>query len=146
VSSLFCCLPISFNIPYSLLYVAIYVKVGHPATQDVISESTAAGGRAAIAFIMLFSIFYCMGWNGLAWVICAEIYPTRIRGFCAAWTAFWQWVMQLVIVRTTTTMSENLGWGMFLLFAMFNFASVVFTYFFIPETVRESSGLIIQCF
>ncbi|KAK7462368.1 hypothetical protein VKT23_007969 [Stygiomarasmius scandens] len=119
---------------FCLLYVAIYVKVGHPATQDVISESTAAGGRAAIAFIMLFSIFYCMGWNGLAWVICAEIYPTRIRGFCAAWTAFWQWVMQLVIVRTTTTMSENLGWGMFLLFAMFNFASVVFTYFFIPET------------
>ncbi|KIK54764.1 hypothetical protein GYMLUDRAFT_176782 [Collybiopsis luxurians FD-317 M1] len=117
-----------------LIYVAVYIKVGHPATQDVVSSSTAAGGKGAIAFILLYAIFYCMGWNGLAWVICAEIYPTNIRGFCAAWTAFWQWVMQLVIVRTTTLMSENLGWGMFLLFALFNFASVVFTIFFIPET------------
>ncbi|KAE9392752.1 general substrate transporter [Gymnopus androsaceus JB14] len=117
-----------------LIYVAVYIKVGHPANDAVISASTAAGGKGAIAFILLFAIFYCMGWNGLAWVICAEIYPTNIRGFCAAWTAFWQWVMQLVIVRTTTLMSENLGWGMFLLFAMFNFASVIFVLLFIPET------------
>lgn len=87
-------------------------------------------------------------------VICSEIYPTNIRGFCAAWTAvsfgillnddvyfdlskFWQWVMQLLIARSTTLMSENLGWAMFLLFALFNFASVVFTILFIPETVRD---------
>lgn len=52
----------------SLLYVAVYVKVGHPADDTVISASTAAGGKGAIAFILLFAIFYCMGWNGLAWV------------------------------------------------------------------------------
>lgn len=78
------------------------MQIGHPDTEAVVSASTAAGGKGATAFIMLFSIFYCMGWNGLAWVICAEnksptprlvddwanplsalLYPTRIRGFCA---------------------------------------------------------------
>lgn len=118
----------------SLLYVAIYLKIGHPDTDAVISASTAAGGKGATAFIMLFAIFYSMGWNGLAWVICAEIYPTRIRGFCAMWTALWQWVFQFIIARETPAMSASLGWGMFLLFACFNFASVVFVFFFIPET------------
>lgn len=33
------------------------------------------GGQAGIAFLFLFAIFYCMGWNGLAWVICAEVRP-----------------------------------------------------------------------
>lgn len=151
------------------LILTVYVKIGHPADDTIISASTAAGGKGAIAFILLFAIFYCMGWNGLAWVrrlwspissltliwcLCSEIYPTNIRGFCAAWTAvsfgillnddvyfdlskFWQWVMQLLIARTTTLMSENVGWAMFLLFALFNFASVVFTILFIPETVRD---------
>ncbi|KAM0752230.1 putative hexose transport-related protein [Meredithblackwellia eburnea MCA 4105] len=135
----------------SLLYIAVYLKIGHPGTEAVVSASTAAGGKGAIAFIMLFSIFYCMGWNGLAWVICAEVITLllsisytlehaltlslrMIRGFCAMWTALWQWVFQFIIARETPDMSRNLGWGMFLLFAVFNFASVVFVFFFIPET------------
>jgi hypothetical protein len=64
-----------------LLYVAVYIKVGHPDTAEVVTASTQAGGKAAIAGIMLFSIFYCFGWNGLAWVICGEIYPTRSECF-----------------------------------------------------------------
>ncbi len=80
-----------------LLYVAIYLKIGDPEAQAVVSASTIMGGKAATAFILLFGVFYCLGWNGLAWVICAEIYPTRIRGLCAAWTALWQWVFQLII-------------------------------------------------
>ncbi|GAA5903721.1 hypothetical protein JCM5296_002129 [Sporobolomyces johnsonii] len=124
-----------------LLYVAIYLKIGNPAGQLDPSASTIAGGKGAIAFLFLFAIFYCMGWNGLAWVICAEIYPTRIRGFCAAWTSAWQWVFQFIIARETPAMAADMGtagWGMFLMFCLFNLASAVFTYFFIPETKGRS--------
>jgi len=118
-----------------LLYVAIYLKIGDPSGQDVaLSASTIMGGKGATAFILLFGVFYCLGWNGLAWVICAEIYPTRIRGLCAAWTALWQWVFQFIIARETTAAYKGMGWGLFLMFALFNFASCVFTFFFIPET------------
>ncbi|KAL8292651.1 hypothetical protein RQP46_001263 [Phenoliferia psychrophenolica] len=81
----------------SLLYVAIYIKVGHPDTATAagvaVSASTAAGGKAATAGITL-----------------------------------WQWIFQFIIARETPDMSATLGWGMFLLFAMFNFASVIFVF------------------
>jgi MFS family permease len=121
-----------------LLYVAIYLKIGDPAgqlaTNGFVSASTLQGGKGATAFILLFGVFYCLGWNGLAWVICAEIYPTRIRGLCAAWTALWQWVFQFIIARETQAAFDGMGWGLFLMFALFNFASAIFTWFFIPET------------
>ncbi|GAA6002422.1 hypothetical protein JCM10207_001111 [Rhodosporidiobolus poonsookiae] len=124
-----------------MLYVTVYLGVADPAAQKaangVVSHSTKMGGNAAIAFLFLFAIFYCMGWNGLAWVICAEIYPTRIRAVCAAWTACWQWVFQFIIARETPDMAANMGhagYGMFALFTGFNLLSAVFVYFFIPET------------
>ncbi|KAI5480441.1 MFS transporter, quinate permease [Pseudohyphozyma bogoriensis] len=117
-----------------LLYVAIYLKIGHPDTADVLTASTIAGGKGATAFILLFGVFYCFGWNGLAWVICAEIYPTNIRGFCAAWTAMWQWIFQFIVARETPDMEAAMGWGMFLMFAMLNMASVIWVYFVLPET------------
>ncbi|GAA6027293.1 hypothetical protein JCM8097_002566 [Rhodosporidiobolus ruineniae] len=128
-----------------MLYVAIYLKIADPAAQvtanGAVSHSTKMGGNAAIAFLFLFAIFYCLGWNGLAWVICAEIYPTRIRAICAAWTAGWQWIWQFIIARETPDMTANMGhagWGMFLLFALCNLLSAVFTFFFIPETKGRS--------
>ncbi|GAA5845743.1 hypothetical protein JCM11251_007295 [Rhodosporidiobolus azoricus] len=125
----------------AMLYVTVYLGVADPAGQAVVSHSTKMGGNAAIAFLFIFAIFYCCGWNGLAWVICAEIYPTRIRAICAAWTAAWQWVFQFIIARETPDMAANMGhagWGMFLMFTLFNLASAVFTYFFIPETKGRS--------
>jgi hypothetical protein len=48
-----------------------------------------------------------------------------------------QWVFQFIIARETPAMVEGMGhagWGMFLMFTIFNLLSAVFTYFFIPET------------
>ncbi|GAA6002205.1 sugar porter family MFS transporter [Rhodotorula paludigena] len=119
-----------------LLYVAVYLQVADPASQAVVSSSTHMGGQAAIAFLFLFSIFYCMGWNGLAWVVCAEIYPTRIRALCAAWTSCHQWLWQFIIARETPDMlNSRMGVsGTFFLFTACNLLSAVFVYFFIPET------------
>lgn len=43
-----------------LWFVGAYVKIGHPATKiaagEPLSSSTAAGGKAAIAFIMIYAI------------------------------------------------------------------------------------------
>ncbi|GAA5977601.1 hypothetical protein JCM11641_006873 [Rhodosporidiobolus odoratus] len=123
-----------------MLYVTVYLGVADPAAQALtaggVSHSTKMGGNAAIAFLFLFAIFFCMGWNGLAW-----IYPTRIRAICAAWTAAWQWIFQFIIARETPDMVANMGhagYGMFAMFTIFNLLAAVFTYFFIPETKGRS--------
>ncbi|BGO94004.1 hypothetical protein NBRC10512v2_002725 [Rhodotorula toruloides] len=120
---------------FFMLYIAVFLKVGDPNGQEVLSHSTKMGGQAATAFLFLFSVSYSMSWNGLAWVI----YPTRIRGACAAWTAAAQWLFQFIIARETPDMIASMGaWGTFLLFSMFNFLSAVFAFFFIPETKGKS--------
>ncbi|GAA6029913.1 hypothetical protein NBRC10512_003637 [Rhodotorula toruloides] len=124
---------------FFMLYIAVFLKVGDPNGQEVLSHSTKMGGQAATAFLFLFSVSYSMSWNGLAWVVCSEIYPTRIRGACAAWTAAAQWLFQFIIARETPDMIASMGaWGTFLLFSMFNFLSAVFAFFFIPETKGKS--------
>ncbi|BGP31937.1 hypothetical protein JCM10296v2_003716 [Rhodotorula toruloides] len=124
---------------FFMLYIAVFLKVGNPDSQEVLSHSTKMGGQAATAFLFLFSVSYSMSWNGLAWVVYSEIYPTRIRGACAAWTACAQWIFQCIIARETPDMINSMGaWGTFLLFSMFNFLSAVFAFFFIPETKGKS--------
>ncbi|BGP70370.1 hypothetical protein NBRC10513v2_003729 [Rhodotorula toruloides] len=124
---------------FFMLYIAVFLKVGNPDGQEILSHSTKMGGQAATAFLFLFSVSYSMSWNGLAWVVCSEIYPTRIRGACAAWTACAQWIFQFIIARETPDMINSMGaWGTFLLFSMFNFLSAVFAFFFIPETKGKS--------
>ncbi|KAJ8295108.1 putative quinate permease [Rhodotorula toruloides] len=112
---------------FFMLYIAVFLKVGDPNGQEVLSHSTKMGGQAATAFLFLFSVSY------------RRIYPTRIRGACAAWTAAAQWLFQFIIARETPDMIASMGaWGTFLLFSMFNFLSAVFAFFFIPETKGKS--------
>ena len=51
-----------------MLYVAVYTKVGHPATVTVLSKSTEEGGKAAVAAIMIFAFCWSFGLNGIPWV------------------------------------------------------------------------------
>lgn len=67
-----------------MFYLGAYIKVAHPSTAAgaAVSASTAAGGRAATAAIMLFGIIFCASWNGLAWIIVrpdlvVSLSPTR---------------------------------------------------------------------
>lgn len=100
-----------------LLYVGIYVKIGHPAGQLHPSASTQAGGKAATAMIMLFSFFWAWSMNGLPWVYSAEIFPIRVRSFTGAYAAACQWLWQYVITRSTPYIFAAMAWGTWIFFA-----------------------------
>lgn len=78
-----------------LWFVGAYVKIGHPA--DIIdaggelSASTAAGGKAATAMIMIYSVFWSFGLNGIPWIVAAEIFPGALRNLTGTWAALCQW-------------------------------------------------------
>ncbi|CED84031.1 mfs quinate transporter [Phaffia rhodozyma] len=119
-----------------MFYIGAYIKVAHPASYasaSLMSSSTQAGAKAATAAIFIFGMSFAASWNGLAWIICSEIYPLKIRGFCAAYTAMAQWLWQFVIARSTPYAAASLGYGLFFLFGSFCACAVVFAYFFIPE-------------
>jgi hypothetical protein len=63
----------------------------------------------------------------------SEIFPTRIReGGIAVGTAT-QWLFNFTFSQITPHAVDNLGWRTFLMFAIFNWALVVYTWFFIKE-------------
>jgi hypothetical protein len=62
-----------------LIYVGAYVKIGHPDASPLpLSSSTKKGGDAATAMIMLYSIFWAFGGNGLPWIVSAEVGGSRL--------------------------------------------------------------------
>ena len=64
----------------------------------------------------------------------SEIFPTRIReGGVAVGTAT-QWLFNFTFSQITPHAVNNLGWKTFLMFCIFNWALVVYTWFFIKET------------
>ncbi|KAL4987383.1 general substrate transporter [Aspergillus falconensis] len=130
VSSLACSL--------CLWFVGAYVKVGHPA--DIIdaggdlSPSTEAGGKAATAMIMIYSVFWSFGLNGIPWIVSAEIFPGALRNLTGTWAALVQWLIQFVITKALPYIFKSLGYGTWFFFASWMMLATIWSFFLLPET------------
>lgn len=67
-----------------------------------------------------------------------EMFPNRIRESGVAIGVATQWLFNFVFSYATPYAVANLGWKTFLMFAVFNFALVVYVWFFILETKGRS--------
>ncbi|WVQ81724.1 hypothetical protein IAT38_003849 [Cryptococcus sp. DSM 104549] len=117
-----------------LIYLGVYIKVGHPGTQTVLSESTKKGGNAATALIMVYACFWAFGGNGLPWIVSAEIFPVRLRSMAGAWAGCGQWLASFVATKAFPEMLAKMDWGVFIFFACICMLTVLFTFIWIPET------------
>ncbi|OTA02675.1 hypothetical protein A9Z42_0030900 [Trichoderma parareesei] len=64
----------------------------------------------------------------------SEIFPTRVREGGIAVGAATQWLFGFTLSQVTPAAVNNLGWKAFLMFCCFNWALVLYTWFFIKET------------
>ncbi|KKY23020.1 putative quinate permease [Phaeomoniella chlamydospora] len=130
VSSLACSL--------CLWIIGTYVKIGHPDTileaGGTLSASTAAGGKAAIAMIMIYSVFWSFGLNGVPWIVSAEIFPGALRNLTGTFAAMVQWLVQFVMTKALPYIFSSFGYGTWFFFAAWMLIAVVWAYFFLPET------------
>ncbi|GKT66147.1 LOW QUALITY PROTEIN: quinate permease [Colletotrichum tofieldiae] len=148
ISSLACCL--------CLWFVGAYVKVGNPApiiaAGGKLSASTEAGGRAATAAIMIYSVFqvltamsnilegiidsqsWSFGLNGIPWIVSAEIFPGALRNLTGTFAAFIQWLIQFIITKALPYIFSSLDYGVWFFFACWMLTATVWAYFFLPET------------
>ncbi|EFQ35347.1 hypothetical protein CGRA01v4_13357 [Colletotrichum graminicola] len=130
ISSVACCL--------CLWYVGAYVKVANPApiiaAGGKLSASTKAGGRAATAAIMIYSVFWSFGLNGIPWIVSAEIFPGALRNLTGTFAAFTQWMIQFIITKALPYIFSGLNYGVWFFFACWMLTASVWAYFFLPET------------
>ncbi|KAG7095268.1 hypothetical protein E1B28_006041 [Marasmius oreades] len=119
---------------FCMFYIAAFIAIAQPERHVTATIST--GGRSAIAFFYLWTIFYSPSWNGTPWVLTAEMFPQHIRTFTQACMAASNWLYAFLIARFTPQMFTAMGYGVYLFFASLMVLSIAFVFIFIPETKR----------
>ncbi|CEL05038.1 Putative MFS quinate transporter [Aspergillus calidoustus] len=142
VSSLACSL--------CLWFVGAYVKIGHPAdiieSGEELSASTEAGGKAATAMIMIYSVFWSFGLNGIPWIVSAEIFPGALRNLTGTWAALVQWLIQFIITKALPYIFRSFGYGTWFFFASWMMLATIWSFFFLPETKGKTLDEMDQMF
>ncbi|EMR70048.1 hypothetical protein MGN70_003506 [Eutypa lata] len=121
-----------------LWFVGAYVKIAHPAdiisAGGTLSDSTAKGGQAAIGMVMIYSIFWSFGLNGIPWIVSAEIFPGALRNFSGTFAALIQWAIQFAITKALPYIFTSFGYGTWFFFASWMLVASTWSFFFLPET------------
>ncbi|KIW29925.1 uncharacterized protein PV07_05710 [Cladophialophora immunda] len=118
-----------------MLIIALIVDT-HPPKPS--STGITSSGAAGIAMVYLEAFAFNMSWGPLPWLYIGEIFPNRIREIGVATGAASQWLFNFVMSQITPHAISNIGWRTFLMFAIFNYAIVVYSYFVLKETTGKS--------
>ncbi|CAN9444403.1 unnamed protein product [Alternaria alternata] len=101
-------------------------------------HSMQAGRIASTVFLFVFSVFFAIGWQGMAWLYQVEIVPLRIRGPANGLSTSANWLLNFVIVFITPIAFQRISYRTWIIFAVTNFAILPLVYFFYPETAFRS--------
>ncbi|KAK0800183.1 hypothetical protein LTR75_008977 [Friedmanniomyces endolithicus] len=107
----------------SSLIPAIFVGIG-----------TKGLGYAAAVVLYFFQTFFTLGWQSNMWIYPSELLPLKLRLRGGAVAVVSQWLWTFLVVEITPVMITNIGYKSYIVFAIINFVTVPFVYFFYPET------------
>ncbi|KAJ8656085.1 hypothetical protein O0I10_008308 [Lichtheimia ornata] len=97
-----------------------------------------AKGYVAIVFVYIFAVGYEFSWGPVVWVVCSEIFPTRIRAMCLSVTTAFNWAMNATIAKVTPIMISDITYGTYFFFGCCAVLMGTITYLFVPETRGRS--------
>ncbi|KIW99125.1 uncharacterized protein Z519_00788 [Cladophialophora bantiana CBS 173.52] len=118
-----------------MLIIALIVDT-HPPKPS--ATGITSSGAAGIAMVYLEAFAFNMSWGPLPWLYIGEIFPNRIREIGVATGAASQWLFNFVMSQITPHAISNIGWRTFLMFAVFNYAIIFYSYFLLKETTGKS--------
>lgn len=93
--------------------------------------------NASISTVSVVLYFCCfvMGFGPVPNILCAEIFPTRVRGLCIAICALSFWIGDIIVTYTLPLMLKSIGLaGVFGMYAVVCLISWVFVFMKVPET------------
>ena len=74
----------------------------------------------------------------MSWMYASEIMPLRTRNKGVALGVSSHWLSNFVVVYVTPTAIDNLGYQLYIIWAVLNASFVPITWLFYPETARRS--------
>jgi len=106
-------------------------------SNDAITQTDAVG-YCVIIFSALYIIGFAYSWGPLLWVVCAEMFPLRVRGKAAGLTTFSHWFWTTIVGAVFPHASNASLSGCFAFFAGSVVVGFVVVYFYLPETSNKS--------
>jgi sugar porter (SP) family MFS transporter len=91
-----------------------------------------------VAACFVFFDVFSWGILPVSWMYASEIMPLRTRNKGVALGVASHWLSNFVVVYVTPQAIENLGYRLYIIWAVLNASFVPITWFFYPETARRS--------
>ncbi|KAF5449120.1 hypothetical protein F2P56_029599 [Juglans regia] len=117
------------TIPVLILSLVILV-IG-----SLVDMGSVANASISTVSVVLYFCCFVMGFGPVPNILCAEIFPTRVRGLCIAICALAFWIGDIIVTYTLPVMLKSIGLaGVFGMYAVVCLISWVFVFMKVPET------------
>lgn len=115
-----------------MLIISIIVAT-HPTSSSSDTQGATKAGIAAIIMTYAEAFSFNMSWGPLPWLYLGEMFSNRTREVGIAIGSASQWLFNFVMSQMTPHAITNIGWRTFLMFAIFNYAIIIYSWFFLKE-------------
>ena len=98
-----------------------------------------AFGPLAIVSLIIFRFAFAIGWGPIPWVLLSELLPLSVRGVASGFAMSTLWSMAAIVTGFYLDYAQLVQpWFAMWTFSLFNLASALFVFIFIPETKGKS--------
>ena len=95
------------------------------------------GGMLLLVAILAFIAAFAMALGPIPWIVCSEVFPTKIRGRAMSVATFTIWASCYVVAQTFPMLNDHPAIGpakTFMVYAAFSLGALVFVIMKLPET------------
>uniref|UniRef100_A0A1D1XXR9 Monosaccharide-sensing protein 2 n=1 Tax=Anthurium amnicola TaxID=1678845 RepID=A0A1D1XXR9_9ARAE len=97
--------------------------------------------------VVLYFCFFVMGFGPVPNILCAEIFPTRVRGVCIAICSLTFLAGDIIVTYSLPVLLNSIGLaGVFGIYTVVCVISLVFVFLKVPETKGMPLEVIIEFF
>ncbi|KAL4272750.1 hypothetical protein GQ457_13G006690 [Hibiscus cannabinus] len=101
----------------------------------VVEMGNIANAALSTISVTLYFCIFVMGFGPIPNILCAEIFPTRVRGTCIAVCALTFWICNIIVTYSLPILLRSVGLaGVFSMYAVVCVVSWVFVFVKVPET------------
>lgn len=117
----------------------LFGAAGQTITMAILAAMTAdpgnkAKGYVAAVMLFVFNFFFACAFCPIPWLAPVEYAPLRTRGKTIALATGFFWLCNFMVVEVSPIMTQNIGYGTYVVWTITNFVMFFWIYFLVPET------------
>lgn len=118
-----------YTVPILIVCLVILV------VRDYMPLSSMVNAAITALSVIVYESVFCMGFGVIPNILCAEIFPTSVRGICISICCVSFWIATLILTSVFPSLLQMVGLsGVFGLFVVGCVVSWIFVYLKVPET------------